>query len=63
MIGRELAVCSATSSRKANSTAVRRDREALPHSRAAAVADATAASTSAAEARSTSPVCRPVAGL
>ena len=40
-----------------------RDNEALRHSGRAALALATAASTSAASARSTSPLCSPVAGL
>ena len=44
-------------------TADRRDSEALRHSRAAAVADATARSRSSAEASTTSPLCSPVAGL
>ena len=52
-----------SSSRKAKSTAERRESEAARHSRAAAAALATTASTSAVLARSTSPVCVPVAGL
>ena len=51
-----------SSSRKAKSTAARFDSELARQSRAAATAVLTAASTSAAEASGTSPVCRPVAG-
>ncbi len=53
---------STTRLRKASSNLVRRARETPPHSSNAAFAEATAASTSAAEARATFAVCSPVAG-
>jgi hypothetical protein len=55
--------CLSSRSRNAKSTVVRCDSEAARHSRKAPAAVSTAASTSAAEARSTAPVWRPVAGL
>ena len=63
---RRVAISSALSTtrlRKANIKAVRRAIDVAPQSSKAARAEATAASTSSAEANGTSPVCCPVAGL
>ena len=51
-----------SSSRKAKTTCVRRVRDAFRHSAAAAAALCTASSTTPADARSTRPDSRPVAG-